>query len=236
MLKLLNTNGLVIWSENEIKYREYATERAFRVISEALLKENKAWNFHRIESSCLIDSNLVSSNYTEEDVFIVNDELTLRPETTAVSYSYADHLLSSNKVMPPLCVWQMGKSFRNEKDQVSKNMRLKEFHQLEFQCIYTAETKNDYMEALLESLKSLGKELTSFESRLIPSDRLPSYSEKTMDVEVANGDKWMEIMSVSLRNDFKSDAIIGKSAKEYKVLEIAIGIDRVVYNHFKTQS
>lgn len=233
MIKLLNTNGLVIWNEDEVKYREYITERVHRAISSSLIKENKAWNFHRIESSCLIDSNLVSSNYTSDDVFVVNDSITLRPETTAVSYLYADHLLQSGLVKPPLCVWQMGKSFRNEQDQVSKNMRLKEFHQLEFQCIYSDDSHNDYFTSVLPMLEALGSELTGYPSRLIPSDRLPSYSESTMDVEIDNGDKWMEIMSISLRNDFQSDAIIGKTAKTYKVLEIAMGVDRVVYNHMK---
>ncbi|ARQ10409.1 hypothetical protein NXC12_CH02392 [Rhizobium etli] len=39
-------------------------------------------------------------------------------------------------------------------------------------------------------------------TRVVPSDRLPAYSEVTMDIEVDNGDNWMEVCSVSRRTDF----------------------------------
>ena len=48
---------------------------------------------------------------------------------------------------------------------------------------------------------------------------------KTIDIEVFNGDKWMEICSVSKRNDFD---------EENTVLEIAFGLDRLLYNYSKT--
>ena len=63
------------------------------------------------------------------------------------SYAYAKHLLNTHndtKVRMPLVVWQHGKSFRREQDQPTKFMRLKEFHQLEFQCIYSLTTGADY--------------------------------------------------------------------------------------------
>lgn len=67
-------------------------------------------------------------------------------------------------------------------------------------------------------------------TRIVLSDRLPDYSLKTIDVEVFNGDKWMEICSVSLRNDFPIQPIIKNKPTECYVLEIAIGIDRLIYN------
>ena len=74
-----------------------------------------------------------------------HDGLALRPETTPGSYAYAQHLLNTHSgYKPPLCVWQAGKSFRREQDQVTKNMRLKEFWQQEFQCIYSSDTLNDW--------------------------------------------------------------------------------------------
>ncbi len=44
--------------------------------------------------------------------------------------------------------------------------------------------------------------------RIVLSDRLPDYSLKTIDIEVFNNDKWMEICSVSLRKDFSYKPII----------------------------
>jgi glycyl-tRNA synthetase len=138
---------------------------------------------------------------------------------------------------PPFCVWQTGKSFRREQDQVTKNMRLKEFYQQEFQCIYTAETLNDYQHIILEPVQKCIQNLISLPTRIVDSDRLPSYSLKTLDVEVDNGDKWMEVCSISKRTDFPQKATFqtkkGAVEKDLLVLEVAIGLDRLVYNYNK---
>lgn len=149
-----------------------------------------------------------------------NDELVLRPETTMGSYAYAKHLLNEHndrKVKPPIVVYQHGKSFRREQDQVVKNMRLKEFYQLEFQIIFSSTTKNDYSLTLLPAVKDA---ISSFigPCKLIPSDRLPDYAEWTQDVVCERND--MEVCSISKRLDFEGMV----------VLEVAIGTDRCVYN------
>ncbi|MFX8727570.1 hypothetical protein ABTM60_20000, partial [Acinetobacter baumannii] len=66
-------------------------------------------------------------------------------------------------------------------------------------------------------------------------DRLPAYAEVTMDIEVDNGDKWMEICSISRRTDFpgrfRVDGRNGRAREcDIRVLEIAIGLDRCIYN------
>jgi glycyl-tRNA synthetase len=113
-------------------------------------------------------------------------------------------------------------------------MRLKEFYQQEFQCIYTADTLNDYHAAILEPVRKMLGEVIGLPTRIVESDRLPSYSLKTMDVEVDNGDKWMEVCSISKRTDFPEKAKFqtkkGLVEKDLLVLEVAIGLDRVVYN------
>ena len=57
-----------------------------------------------------------------------------------------------------------------------------------------------------------------------------------MDIEIDNGDKWMEICSISKRIDFpqkiKFNTKNGSVEKDMIVLEIAIGLDRCVYNYF----
>ena len=243
MINLYNTNGLVFWSKDEIKYRNYIKEVFTDQIEKILRLENKAWQFFEIEAPLLMPKELVNPNYTKEDIWVQEKfnveeiELVLRPETTPSSYTYACHMMNSNLVVPPFCVQQTGKSFRREQDQVTKNMRLKEFYQQEFQCIYSADTLNDYQEKVLEPLKIMFEKIIGKPTRIVESDRLPSYSLRTMDIEVDNGDKWMEISSISKRIDFpqkfKFQNKAGATEKEMIVLEIAIGLDRCVYNYFK---
>ena len=185
-----------------------------------------------LDAARAILDKMSSVNIKEKE----NEDLVLRPETTPASYAYACHMLNTNLILPPFCVLQSGKSFRREQDQVTKNMRLKEFYQQEFQCIYAADTLNDYQEKVLEPLRAMFQKVIGKPARIVESDRLPSYSLRTMDIEIDNGDKWMEICSISKRTDFpqkvKFQTKNGISEKEMLVLEIAIGLDRCVYNYF----
>ena len=56
------------------------------------------------------------------------------------------------------------------------------------------------------------------ECRIEASDRLPNYSEETTDIVCMKSD--MEVCSMSKRKDLEG----------YKVIEIAIGTDRCIYN------
>lgn len=240
MINLYKTNGLMFWNEKEIKYRNYIKQIFANEIEDLLRAENRAWHFFEIEAPLLIPRELINVNYTNEDIWAQEsseEELVLRPETTPSSYQYACHMLNSNMILPPFCVLQSGKSFRREQDQVSKNMRLKEFYQQEFQCIYAADTLNNYQEKVLEPLRAMFEKIIGKPARIVESDRLPSYSLRTMDIEIDNGDKWMEVCSISKRIDFpqkvKFQTKNGVDEKDMLVLEIAIGLDRCVYNYFK---
>lgn len=231
MEQLYNVNGLIFWTEEEINARKLIESRLVWVIRQSLKQMNRAWEFFQVEAPILTPWEFINKNYTDADLFATNgtakdsagndSNLIARPETTMGSYAYAKHLMNphnAEKVRMPLVVWQHGKSFRREQDQPTKFMRLKEFHQLEFQCIYSPTTAMDYAEKLIPDV---AKCLARFvgETRLVASDRLPDYSESTMDIEhVESG---MELCSCSKRKDFEGA----------KVLEIAIGTDRVV-KHF----
>lgn len=234
-------NGLVFWNEQEIRLRETFRDFFARELQSALLALNPQWKFFFIEAPLLTPRELLNVNYTNEDIWAqdVQDEnakpLALRPETTPGSYAYAQHLLSLQpSVIPPFVVWQAGKSFRREIVQPTKHMRLKEFYQQEFQCVFSADTANDYHTAILEPVKRMIETMVNQSARIVESDRLPAYSLKTMDVEVWNGDKWMEVCSISLRTDFPQKLVFqGKKdriEKDAYVLEVAIGLDRCVYN------
>lgn len=242
METLYNINSLVIWEEKDLRIRRFIEDTLKEEVKTILLSQNQAWKFYQIEAPCLIPLELINPNYTSDDVWIQDSkddsvQLVLKPETTPSSYVYAQHILNTNRCMPPFVVWQMSKSFRREQDQVLKNMRLKEFYQQEFQCIYSADTLNDYQENVLESIRKMLQDLIAMPTRIVESDRLPAYSLRTMDIEVWNEDKWMEICSISKRTDFPQKARFTVKnnviEKDLVVLEIALGVDRILYNYLK---
>ena len=221
MKNLYEKNGLLFFNEEEIGIRDTFVSRAVMAVRLSLLRQNGAFTFHRCEAPCLMPRDLVNPNYDESDIYVTHDGLTLRPETTLGSYLYAKELLNTHndvKVRPPMVVWQHGRSFRREQDQVLKNMRLKEFHQLEFQIIYSLSTANDYAHDVINDVRVLIEEFVGI-CRVEDSDRLPSYSSSTKDIIREEND--MEVCSISKRNDLEG----------YMVLEVAIGTDRILYNN-----
>lgn len=226
-------NGLPFWDAEHVQVRDhFALWFAARV--EAVLRQaNAAFTVRLVEAPLLTPAALVNANYGPDDTFASGD-LVLRPETTPGSYAFAVHLLAAQAIRPPLCIWQHGKSFRREQDQPTRHVRLKEFCQQEFQVIFSDDTKNDYFALLLDPVRSALGQFTGKPARVVESDRLPSYSLKTMDVEVDNGDKWMEVCSISLRTDFPHPYrfTTGKGLQERTLLnvEVAVGTDRVAYN------
>jgi glycyl-tRNA synthetase len=241
MKSLYNVNSLIIWEEKDIRLKKFFEESIKEEIKSILLNENPQWKFFQIEAPSLMPMDLINSNYTNDDVWIqerkseTEIQLVLKPETTPSSYIYAEHMLDSNMVNPPFVVWQTSKSFRREQDQPLKHMRLKEFSQTEFQCIYSADTMNDYQESVLEPLRKMFQDIISLPTRIVESDRLPDYSLRTMDIEVWNDDKWMELCSISKRKDFTKKATFTSKnkiiEKELLVLEIATSVDRILYNY-----
>ncbi|WP_416066374.1 aminoacyl--tRNA ligase-related protein [Rhizobium sp. ZK1] len=242
MLNLFNVNSLVHWEEREINMRDHMVRLFSEEVRNFLRSANPAWDVRRVEAPALTPRALVSDAYTNADIW-VQEQLTetdallvLRPETTPSTYVYMQHILSNHsRTRLPLCVWQAGRSYRREQEQSTKHMRLKEFWQLEFQCAYTADSGNDYHAISLEPVRRMIAALIPLPTRIVPSDRLPAYSETTVDVEVDNGDKWMEVCSISRRTDFperyRTQPRKGPAVEQdVLVLEIAIGLDRCVYN------
>jgi len=240
MLSLYEVNALVHWDERHILARERITAHLAAEVAGVLRSVNPAWDVRRVEAPLLVPRALISDAYDDADVFAQarmdadDHDLVLRPETTPTTYAYMRHLLNGHfRVRPPLCVWQAGKSFRREQAQPLKYVRLKEFHQQEFQCAFTADTGADYQELCLEPVRRALAVATGQRTRLVASDRLPAYSRRTMDVEawVERDARWMEVCSISLRTDYP-DAYVSLDKKGTRrenailVLEIAIGLDR----------
>jgi glycyl-tRNA synthetase len=235
MEALYDKNGLMFYSEREVKLREQFRDYFADRMRETLLATNPMWRFLMVEAPLLTPNKHINKNYTAEDVFVC-DDLTLRPETTPGTYQWIRSKFddSNSGFRPPICVWQYGKSFRQEQDQVSKHCRFKEFYQQEFQCVFTSDTANDYHTVLQKPVEKMIRDMIGLPTRLVVSDRLPDYSKSTMDIEVDNGDKWMEVCSMSLRTDFPGTVSFTTKTKvverDLLVAEVAIGLDRCVYN------
>lgn len=220
-LALYELGGLRFWEEDEIDLREAFQSRIVSTVKRTLTDLNRAWLFYRMEGPSLSPGSEISPSYTDKDVFCTNHiagdgPLYLRAETTQTSFAYAKHL---NKKLP-LCIYQVGKSFRRELNDGASaaKLRFNEFWQLEFQCIYTLDTKADYRSALIpEVVNEIGR-FTKSETRIVVSDRLPSYSESTLDIEAMHDGVWREMASCSIRKDY---------SETVRVCEIAIGLDRV---------
>lgn len=248
---LYDIGGLRFWTQEEIEFRRLIQARLKTVLQDTLTKMNPAWKFVETEGPVLVPRDRVNPNYGDDDLFVTNHTaggvaLCLSPETTDSSYTFAKWLMKSDKRYqhPPLCVWQARKSFRRENTDgaTAAKLRFNDFYQLEFQCIYKLGRKEengvvvkfsaDYKKAVLAALK---KELWRFYGdgvigeggvRVTPSDRLPSYSKETTDLEVwhistvTGLEMYREVASVSLRTDF--------GVEDYEVLEVAFGLDRLV--------
>lgn len=219
MESLYEKNGLIFWTQEEIKLRRMFEDYFSAEILKSLRQQNAAFQLIQVEAPLLTPREFINKGYTEEDIYVFED-LALRPETTMGSFAYAKHIMSGYndiKQKPPVVIFQHGKSFRREQDQSTKFMRLKEFYQLEFQIIFGATTANDYSTKLYpDVLKAISNMIG--ECRIEASDRLPDYSEETTDIVCVKSD--MEVCSMSKRKDLEG----------YKVIEIAIGTDRCIYN------
>jgi glycyl-tRNA synthetase len=209
-------NGLIFWTELEIKRRKLIEDHCVFSLNHSLKTINRGFDFVQVEAPILTPKEQINNQYTKDDVFIL-DDLVLRPETTMGSYVAAQSLMNEHnerKYKLPLVVWQHGKSFRREQDQPLKNMRLKEFYQLEFQILFSEQTKNDYYPLVVDSVFNILKSIIG-ECRIELSDRLPSYSRITTDIISSKNN--LEVCSISRRSDFKCENI-----------EVAIGTDRCV--------
>lgn len=214
--------GLRFWNEREIELRELFQSSVVGQVRRELLRTNPAWRFARVEGPCLNPRKKISYSYSDDDLFATNHKagggnLYLRAETTATSYACARNL--GGKL--PLCVWQSGKSFRRETNDGASaaKLRFNEFHQLGFQCIYAEGTRAEYRSALIPLVKAEIERFTGKEARVVESDRIPAYSQSTLDIEVLRNGKWFEMASCSIRTDY---------APKTMVCEIAIGLDRIV--------
>lgn len=228
-----NLAGLRTWRQSELRLRRRIADALVDTAETTLRDLNRAWAFEEVEAPTMMPLDAMSAAYTSDDVFLLQDapggtkRWAMRAETTDGSYRAAVQILRTTNAKAPLCVWQMGTSYRREKSDgaTAEKLRLNAFTQLEMQCILYEDSALDIAPPLREAIAAQVRRITGLETRMIPSDRLPSYATETIDIECLqpNGE-WREVASTSRRTDFPE--IPG--FKPLKVVEIALGMDRLV--------
>lgn len=220
------SNATVLWNEEEIIRRENLIREIPLLIKNAWIELNPAVKMERCETPILTPAEKLSSHIAANFELIGTAPAAnnigaecgirgyLRPETTAGTYE-AFNLKFPNetsiKKKLPYCMWQVGLSFRDEKNAETmraSKLRLVQFYQMEFQLFASADSKAPYLETALNKLiKYYGGEYKI-------ADELPHYSAKTLDWYIDD----LEVAGCSIRKDWKHGI----------VFEIAIGLDRLV--------
>lgn len=225
--------GLRFWRQSELQLRRRMRDAILDTVHDTLLVLNQMWAMEEVETPPMMPLSRMSAAYDRSDVFVLADPpggarpWALRAETTDGTYVLAERILRTTRLRPPLCVWQMGTSYRRETRDgaTAAKLRLNAFSQLELQLIHAEDTKAEIATPLRQALVPVIARLTGLETRLIASDRLPSYATETIDIECRQPDgEWREVASTSRRTDFP----IVPGFKPCKVVELAFGMDRLV--------
>lgn len=236
-------NGLIYYDEADIEAREFLISFISRELRDAMRQLNRGIDFMRVETPCLIPQE-IAEPHIKADFPLWNvsdrkadlkadtqDRLWLRPESTHCTYAmfreFFRDTLRLKKVLP-LCLWQVGLSFRVEQDKTFRNLRFKQFYQMEFQLAYADGTMANYHSHAVKSVTELlcklfpqwaeadqqmGNMGSISSVELEDEDEIPFYSERTTDIYVLD----REVVAISTRKDF-----------EYPILEISCGLDRLL--------
>ncbi len=213
-MKKMYSNATVMWTEREIVERESLIRQCVQTVSDVWTGMNRAVRFRRVETPILTPADALAGHVAEGFPMLETKRGLMRPETTAgcISAFHSFFPMSNQRAKQmPYCVWQFGKSFRDEErpeTMRASKLRLVEFHQLEFELFTDKGTKADYISRALSAL------IQRFGGEATEADELPHYSRRTVD--------WMmgplEVAGCSERTDWPEGVIH----------EVSIGIDRLL--------
>lgn len=230
-------NGLVYYDEADIEAREFLIRFISRELRDAMRQLNRGIDFVRVETPSLIPQQIAQPHidakfplwqvaWKQDTDALIPEEVTgfyLRPESTHCTYAMFRELYPESlrlKKVLPLCLWQAGLSFRVEQDKTFRNLRFKQFYQMEFQLAYAEGTKADYHSHAVRAIKDILWKLFPqwtpdhiYSVDLEHENEIPFYSEQTTDLYVLD----REVVAISNRTDF-----------EYPILEISCGMDRLL--------
>lgn len=93
MENLYDSNGLIFWSEDEIRLRRMVEQHVVAALTNILKTRNRAFEFVQVEAPLITPRTFINQNYSNEDMFVLDDRFVLRPETTIGSYQAILHFL-----------------------------------------------------------------------------------------------------------------------------------------------
>jgi hypothetical protein len=206
------SNATVMWNEQEITRRETLIREIPLLLYTEWNKLNKAVRMSRVETPILTPATNLQSHIDVGFELIETKRGYLRPETTAGTFEAFNILHPTVNVKElPLCLWQVGLSFRDEvnaETMRASKLRLVQFYQMEFQLFCGNGTKAPYIENALNAL------VNAYGGEIVEAEELPHYSEKTLDWMIGD----LEVAGCSIRKDWEHGM----------VFEVAIGLDRLV--------
>ncbi len=77
MENLYDVNGLLFWSENDIKMRSLFEDFFVGSVKKNLKGQNRAFDFYKCEAPLLTPTELINPNYTDEDVWVQKNNANL---------------------------------------------------------------------------------------------------------------------------------------------------------------
>jgi len=208
------SNATVAFSEGEIVERECLIRQIFQAVSAAWTGINPRVRFSRVETPILTPPGCLGDHLAVGFPMLETKCGVLRPETT-VGCTSAFHAMFPQAAQRakrlPFCVWQAGKSFRDEANPQTMRatrLRLREFWQQEFELFAAEGTRVDYLQIALQKLVS------KWGGKIVTPSNLPHYSRRTLDWEIEG----LEIAGCSERTDWK----------EGMLFEVSVGLDRLL--------
>jgi len=204
-----------MWNEVEITRRENLIREIPVILFQAWSELNPAVRMERCETPILTPADKLQGHIATGFDLIgpCGNRGYLRPETTAGTYEAMAGRFEASvlKKRLPFCMWQVGCSFRDEKNadtMRAQKLRLVQFYQIEFQLFASAGSKAPYIEEALNAL------VNNYGGTYEAAAELPHYSENTIDWYIDG----LEVAGCSVRKDWEPGM----------VFEIAIGLDRLV--------
>lgn len=116
-MKQLYSNATVFFTEKEIIERECLINQLYQILKDTWCALNPAVKFQRVETPILTPGSHLIGHLTEEFPMLSCERGYLRPEIAGGCFAAFEALYpmeQQRKKLLPLCIWQAGKSFREE--------------------------------------------------------------------------------------------------------------------------
>ena len=217
MRKVYDTPSLPFYNELDLILKDYIEAVVGLGVKTTLLGFDKSWAMHQIQSPLLIPKSETNLDYEDYKLFSL-DDYHLRPETTEATYAYARLMAKQETFSLPVCYWQHSRSARPDEPSMD-NIYMKEFYQLEYQCLFRAQDI-DYTARMAEQVLNTIEFLSKSEVRMVKVEEAPTYANVVYDIEIEYRGRWIEVASVLERTD--------TGIQDTWNLEVGIGTDRLI--------